>query len=172
MHLSCLHKVYNWREKSSFSPPRRFIVTIMSLQYYLLSARCFPNAEHFNEGNQPMAKEEELSHGREHRQRVGLKGKGGFTSPVFSLLLLSLILLHRTWVSLLTSEPSRGKSSTLYTVSSKGSEATCLNSASSAFFTPANTKCRQQVNGDLLGNATDRSSSYHCTLSRDRTQLQ
>lgn len=62
---------------------------------------------------------------------------GGFTSPAFSLLLFSLILVHRTRVSLPTRELSSGKSSTLYTVSSRGSEATCFSSASSAFFTPA-----------------------------------
>lgn len=69
----------------------------------------------------------------------------GPTSPVFSLWLLSLILVHRTRVSLPTRELSRGKSSTLYTVSSRGSEATCLSSASSAFFTPARREPAQKL---------------------------
>lgn len=66
----------------------------------------------------------------------------GFTSPALSLLLLSLILVQRTRVSLPTRELSRGKSSTLYTVSSSGSEATCFSSASSAFFTPTDSRAQ------------------------------
>lgn len=49
----------------------------------------------------------------------------------------SSILPHRMWTSRATTLLSRGKSLTLYTFRSSGSDANCLSSASSAFFIPA-----------------------------------